>query len=31
MNMDSENSVPFTMPVAPAGYGNGGMGGFGGK
>lgn len=30
MNMDSENSVPFTMPVAPAGYGNGGMGGFGG-
>lgn len=30
--MDENNGVPFTMPVAPAGYagGNGGFGGFGG-
>lgn len=28
--MDESNSVPFTMPVAPASYGGGGFGGFGG-
>lgn len=26
---NSGNATPFTMPVAPAGYGNGGMGGWG--